>query len=294
MAASTTTTTTTIIIVTGRLRSFRMKTTPAPCVDSKTDFTFTFNEPEIFKADELMSLLTEMHNKMQHNKLDDRIVHIELPIFDSRTKTIQQPLVQNPDGTSTQLSSIPSTVVAGSAALHMYLMHHGHYSKSNVVVGQNRPFWKPTDVDLFTLHAKRRSRYTCKRDGMDNVNTMFTNVEDLLLNFDLSICRVAYCTGHLWISLQALYCIHVAGSYPVPLYFNDLLKYKRVVNNGKPKTQLMKKLITEYYYKVNGRVEKYATRGFNPEWIDTMEPVSYVKSQFLNEDSFFNTFIDYN
>lgn len=234
-------------------------------------YTYTYKGGKIFDDCHLVRLLVEAKVMMTANKLEDRIIHIQLPIEDERTRDGVKPIV-----------------VAGSAALHMYIANCGRDVMTPVTS------WKPTDVDLFTLCCENRRRYTLKCHGTDNVNVMFKNVEDLIMNFDLPICRVAYSTGHLWISLQALYCIHMTGTYPLPIYFNDLLKYKQVTDNGKPKTVLMKKLITDYFYKVNGRVEKYALRGFKPEWIDTREPVSYVKSQFLNLDSFFNSFIDYN
>ncbi len=177
-------------------------------------------------------------------------------------------------------------VVAGSAALHVYLKNmRPELAKS----------WKPNDVDIFSLNedcTNRSVTLDANDVTLDNVNVSFRRVEDLLLNFDLAICRVAFSDGKFWISLQALLCIHKTLTYNVPIYFNDLKKYKKIVAI-KHKTHKYKALVTTYYYKVKSRLEKYESRGFKPNFINTTTPVSYVKSQFLNPDSYFHQYINY-
>lgn len=226
---------------------------------------YTLSTQRFFTDAEYETMLSDAETMMANNPVDDVIIHVPCQIKDSRTSD--------------------KVVVAGSAALFMYLMNCNY----NVVVPKSG--WFPTDTDFFTLGCKYRRRRSVKSG--DYVNVTFTKVEDLLLNFDLPICRVAYSNGNLWISAQALYCLHRSGTYNLPMYFDDKDAYSAVIENGVKRSKYMMQMINAYYHKVHGRVNKYSERGFKPNWIDTMEPVSYVKSQFLNKDSFFNTAIDY-
>src|SRR5680860_152564 len=89
--------------------------------------------------------------------------------------------------------------VAGSAALHH-------------IYGQLYPTrqqkWTPTDVDIFFLsQGKDPSRI--KMGMVDIIRCPEQTVEELLLNFDFPVCRVAYnFTGDIFISAQCIYALH--------------------------------------------------------------------------------------
>lgn len=73
-----------------------------------------------------------------------------------------------------------NAVVAGSAALHRFLL---------LVESTRDHKWKPGDADLFFLGQEVANRVPFM--PFDVVQAKEQTVEELLINFDLPICRVA-------------------------------------------------------------------------------------------------------
>lgn len=88
---------------------------------------------------------------------------------------------------------IPNIYVAGSYALRQLLDHLSKYAKSS---GPINPFdfrWKSNDIDLFLLDCKTEGSGRNKMGkGLDIVISPDKTIEDLLLGFDLPVCRVGF------------------------------------------------------------------------------------------------------
>lgn len=146
--------------------------------------------------------------------------------------------------------------VAGSAAL----------SKLLDALDLKSVPWKSSDIDVFLLNQPQDDRV---EGSIDMMYCTERNVEELLLNFDLPICRVA-CNyeGTFWLSIQCLNAI-ITGCQNLDIHlkdresFNEILKRHREDN---PKY---------LYERFSDRIYKYQQRGYDVNWIESLKDSNF-------------------
>lgn len=171
-----------------------------------------------------------------------------------------------------------NAVIAGSAAL-LQLMNILHISTCD---------WKPTDVDCFFLGCKEPGRQ--EYAFMDVVIRTETSVPDLLMTFDLPVCRVAMRANYdIWVSAQALHAIWTRKYYIPDFYENKkvfgayLLRNRDMTKITVSNKHLLNKLsdaelvLTE---KLLGRIEKYKSRDFTPVFVKTTKVTPFILARF--------------
>ena len=163
---------------------------------------------------------------------------------------------------------------AGSGPLH-YIYQRIH------AFGQRMATWEPSDADIFTFaqdtEEVRHASLTI--GGLQIVHTHYTNVSDLLLDFDLPVCRVAMDEyGRCYISWQAIHAI-LSGYMNVPWFLRDK-NYRDVYLDSieaarQPGMGLGKLAYIEYRINRSAkRLEKYVNRGFVPVFADSCRPAT--------------------
>lgn len=164
-------------------------------------------------------------------------------------------------------------VVAGSSAL-WYLQQH---------VAAFRSFsgcqWKASDIDVFILGCSANDRFSM--GPTDLVRAKETTVEQLLLNFDLGCCRVAYdFQMNFWVSLQCLNSIFKHW-YPLPSYMKEKNSFTQLLRNSrKPGEYPEYGAESMMYTRFQERIKKYSNRGFGVRWINTETILPWVKNRF--------------
>lgn len=185
--------------------------------------------------------------------------------------------------------------IAGSYALYELLTKAIHPS-----VGALKCNFEPSDIDIFILGEP--GPYHKVFGHTDLVHCPEKTVEELLMNFDLPVCRVAT-NSHLdyWISIQALNSI-INRVYYMPEYcrylksFTDfIVKYREPVLNsdepyyigGMPVDRLpaeinhaLHRIEKIQFDRLQERIKKYASRGFNVIWISKEKVLPWVRQRF--------------
>lgn len=156
--------------------------------------------------------------------------------------------------------------VAGSAAL---------FSLYAIIMPIFQLNWKPRDVDLFILGQDKPSRMV--QVGIDVNGVCQQTVEELLLNFDLPICRAAYnLAGDYWVSAQCLAAIQTHRQ-DLPLYLKDEQSFSSILEQH-GQFEHGPFLLKMYYQRFCDRVKKYQQRGFGVNWIETDTIIPWVIS----------------
>ncbi|SNW62049.1 Hypothetical protein ORPV_145 [Orpheovirus IHUMI-LCC2] len=134
--------------------------------------------------------------------------------------------------------------VAGSSALYYFMELVGF-----------RTDWKSSDVDIFIPGSNINTRV--KLGNLDIVHRTESNIVDILLNFDLPCCRIAYdLNGDFWISTHCISTIYL-GFYPKSsIKENKTPPYATT----KESIELCEKYCKE---RLEYRIGKYKDRGFN-------------------------------
>ena len=163
--------------------------------------------------------------------------------------------------------------VAGSSALHyVYQM----------LFPTKQIKWKSTDTDIFILNCEQNHRSPI---GItDIVYAKEKSVEELLINFDLPVCRVAYNFGYkIWISAQCIAALFT-NEQNVPEYLKTRITFDTILQqNREPFDSINREQkITSFLYKrFTERVEKYQNRGFGINWVKTGEVIPWIKNRFF-------------
>lgn len=160
-------------------------------------------------------------------------------------------------------------VVAGSAAL-WYLQHRIFYTAKRIV-------WEASDTDIFFLNSVQNSRFSL--GPTDLVMAKEKNVEELLLNFDLGCCRVAFDFQlNFWVSAQCLNAIFT-HKYPMPNYLKEKIVFNKTLNLHREKdlTHVAEDML---YNRFIERIRKYSNRGFGAKWVETKNILPWVKNRF--------------
>ena len=159
----------------------------------------------------------------------------------------------------------------------------------------------PNDADLFILNRPEDGRLKGSIHGIDLVYTTAKTVEELLMNFDLPVCRVAmdfHC--NVWVSAQALNAI-ITGNYYLPAYFRDQADFNKLLRRYEWSEHMLRKISTMppecrdanlhvppgekmLFERLQGRIEKYRSRGFHPTFISTGFVMPWMKHSFCYVD----------
>ena len=155
--------------------------------------------------------------------------------------------------------------IAGSCALNCFIKLLGF-----------KPKWEPSDVDIFIPNSTKGGRIQDEESNLDFVKSECKNINDVLLNFDIPCCRVAYDpkTLEFWISIQAINAIY-NSTYNLPNYvksFESLKQTGLICDEG-----ILEKLFT----RLKMRLAKYKKRGFNPLYVDDCNFDNSILKQFV-------------
>lgn len=134
----------------------------------------------------------------------------------------------------------------------------------------------PSDTDIFFLDSPANHRFMIP--GIDLVHTKAKTVEELLLNFDLPCCRVAFNSrSDYWISAQCLGSL-LDGTYHLPTYVSDPTRFYAMLDQHRnyETTSVEKMLFT----RMTQRIEKYIERGFTPRYVETSEVLPWIRNRF--------------
>lgn len=162
-----------------------------------------------------------------------------------------------------------NSCVAGSAAVaHVY----------DLLFRTTRRNWKANDVDVFLLGQTHNARFPSV--GIDLVMTEDKTVEELLINFDLPICRAAYTfTYDIYISAQCMVALYTNRQY-VPSYLKNDASFKKMMRNYQVGEPVNEAAHTYLYLRFSERIQKYQSRGYPTVWVDTPVIIPWVKNRF--------------
>ena len=184
------------------------------------------------------------------------------------------------------ISNLPGNiVVAGSAALR-YLLIILEIKEKDIK-------WKQTDTDLFMLGCDTHFRFKFNNQ-LDMVGIKDKTPEELLLNFDLPICRVAIGLNRtIYVSIQCLKAI-LTGECWIPAYLRNNNKLRRIFLDNYPAWNKEKSSATEQGYyglrdgllnilckRMEERLKKYQGRGYKMHIIETDEVIPWIKNRFF-------------
>jgi hypothetical protein len=198
--------------------------------------------------------------------VDDYVFHLPVPPAEQITGIAYK------DGQIgiTHLASLRTVdaYVAGSAALH----------RLTTLIASAAPLkWRPADADIFFLNQEVNNRVLFL--PFDAVQCKEKTVEELLLNFDLPICRVAMNFAYdFWVSAQCLAAIHTHRQN-VPLYLKDKITFKTTLLEHM--TAVTKPEAHNYLYnRFIDRIKKYQDRGYGVNWVMTDIIIPWVRNRF--------------
>ena len=181
-------------------------------------------------------------------------------------------------------------VIAGSASLKMLLN----------ILGLKNDKWNNTDTDMFMIGCERHFRLKFN-DQLDMIGTKDKTVEQLLLNFDLPICRVGYALNRtIYVSVQCLKAILTRECW-IPKYLKDDTKLKDIfrkiylswfdeksVVTIKELDDEVNKFLNIICTRMKKRLKKYSNRGYKMMTIETDEVIPWIKNRFLYAESGLN------
>lgn len=158
--------------------------------------------------------------------------------------------------------------VAGSAALSQLLSYVKSYRGSN---------WKANDCDIFYVGCPVASRMP-----LGNVDMVFCKektIEEVLINFDLPCCRVAYDFKYnFYVSAQALACAFNGKMY-LPKYLEMPVSFKRMLDSYSYNNTWgsYKSFLVNRFYE---RVQKYQSRGISTHYVQSDYILPWIINRF--------------
>jgi hypothetical protein len=134
----------------------------------------------------------------------------------------------------------------------------------------------PSDTDIFFLDSPANHRFIIP--GIDLVHTKAKTVEELLINFDLPCCRVAFNSrSDYWISAQCLGSL-LDGTYQLPTYVSNPTRFYAMLDQHRNyETTSVEKML---FSRMTQRIEKYIERGFTPRYVETDEVLPWIRNRF--------------
>jgi len=195
--------------------------------------------------------------------------------------------------------------VCGSSALRTFInntsLNSGEYNN-----------WESKDTDIFQIGCENNS-VTHPTDTIDIVNSTYNSIDELLISFDLSVCRLGInYEGMLYITAQALYSI-ITGYMFIPMYTKDIHQFRIAIMEDISTREELKEYLSQFndvtayiLSNYNRRVEKYINRGFKPKYIETTRVPNYIltrikylipdfsKCRKMDDPTFLHKFSKYN
>jgi hypothetical protein len=226
--------------------------------------------PQLTTLVELSNKINEIVAWTEANPVDDHVFHIPLPDC----------LKNKREGTSLSFYTLQSldnkdAYIAGSTALYWYVRETNTACQGK---------WKPSDADLFFLNQEYNNRVQIST--LDIVQCKEKTVEELLINFDLPICRAALGLNYdFWISAQCIAAVH-KRKQNCPAYLRDKYSFKRILETAMKEgdekyVKIQAATIHEQLYaRFTERVKKYQDRGFGVNWIETNKIIPWVTNRF--------------
>lgn len=167
-------------------------------------------------------------------------------------------------------------VIAGSYALWtLTKMFNGHVD----------PGWKSNDIDMFIMNRAKNARHSPSGGLLDIVHTTDKTPEEVISNFDIPCCRVAFDMNYtFYVSIHALYSI-ITRKIKLPRYLKEEKTFREVLNRYENECP------PDYEYAINTyhttlitrmaeRIKKYQSRGFSFQWYDTDYVLPWIKQRF--------------
>jgi len=215
--------------------------------------------PQLQSIKDIPNRILEIQAWTAEHPLDDHVYHFVTPV-EYEHLTI---------GSLSHLKAIDACV-AGSAALDRLLTILNPTETRN---------WKASDADIFFLNQERNNRLSV--GIIDIVQCTEKTVEELLINFDLPVCRVAYNFGYdFWISAHCLSAIY-SRRQNAPLYLKDKASFFKMMDDHKTTDDLSEQIMNAHMHvRFIERVKKYQKRGYGINWIETDQIIPWVENRF--------------
>lgn len=169
-------------------------------------------------------------------------------------------------------------IIAGSYAL---------WTLSYMMNGWKNPGWKANDIDIFLLDRTQHARHSPAGGLLDIVHTMDKTPEEVITNFDLPCCRVAFSPHNytFYISIHALYSL-ATRKVRLPRYLKDDTSFRRILRKFEKEipSNRSANIVNTYHEKLivrmSERIKKYQSRGFSFKWYDTEYILPWIRQRF--------------
>lgn len=171
-------------------------------------------------------------------------------------------------------------VVAGSYALWTLEKMFNNYKT---------PSWKANDIDMFIMNRKKNARHSPSGGLLDIVHTTDKTPEEVVSNFDLPCCRVAFDMNYtFYVSIHVIYAL-ITKKIKLPLYLKESDSFKKVLKRYETNNDVISKPTIETYHnmlvsRMGERIKKYQSRGFSFQWYETDYILPWIKQRFSYVD----------
>ncbi len=154
---------------------------------------------------------------------------------------------------------------------------------------RGNPNWKPNDIDMFIMNRAKNARHSPSDGLLDIVHTKDKTPEEVISNFDLPCCRVAFDMNYtFYVSIHAIYSL-ISKKIKLPRYLKEKKTFKEVLKKYDLDNEIRSKSMIETYHnmlvtRMIERIKKYQSRGFSFQWYDTDYILPWIKQRFSYVD----------
>jgi len=187
---------------------------------------------------------------------------------------------------SLQSNESMNCVVAGSYAL---------WTLAEMIFHCRDVGWKANDIDIFLLGRAQHARRGSGDKGglLDIVHTTDKTPVEVITNFDIPCCRVAFDMNYtFYVSIHALYSIFTK-KVMLPEYLKTSDGFMRVLDRYQLDVPSKigtsgSRVIVDYHKRLiarmDERIKKYQSRGFSFQWYSTDYILPWIKQRFAYVD----------
>ena len=231
-------------------------------------FDVVFSEmPEISTLSDIYNKSEEIINWCLNNPIDDHVYEFK------------RECVKNGNEINCiDMFNTSDAYVAGSYALRHLLDFLEKINKNKFTFN-----WNSNDVDIFFLNKDLPARNKIGK-GLDIISSPEKSVQELLIGFDLPVCRVALnFEGSFYVSIQAMKSI-LTRKMNLPFYLKEKSSAYMIMENccnnyyyatnEKDKPKSLPHFLIDRFYE---RLRKYSGRGFGVNWIETTKLIDWIK-----------------